>query len=49
MLYEKNFECAGNLSEEIEEIKKAACKDGSVEAGVTTTVDCFAFLTIFCC
>lgn len=49
MLYEKNFECAGNLLEEIEEMKKIAHDEYNVEAAATTTADCHLFLTIYCC
>ena len=49
MLCEKNFEYAGNLLKEIEEIKKMAQDESNIEVAGTTTVICNSFLTIYCC
>lgn len=49
MSCEKNFEYAGNLLKEIEEIRKMAHDESNVEAAATTTVDCSSFMTIYCC
>lgn len=43
------FQCVGDLSEEIREIKKISNIDEVLERGRTTTSDCMLFLTIFCC
>lgn len=42
------MECAGNLSEEMEEIKKLFSDDDMIVYG-TSTRGCNTFLTIYCC
>lgn len=43
------LECAGNLCEEMEEIKKLISEEDSVMVPGTSTRSCATFLTIYCC
>lgn len=43
------MEYAGNLHEEMEEIKKVISEDDSMVPYGTSTRGCAAFLTIYCC
>ncbi len=49
MLCEEKIFYAGNLDEEINEIRKIVSDAEGVDAAVTTTILCEAFLTIHCC
>lgn len=42
-------DCAGNLYEEMEEIKKFISDENSTIPYSTSTRSCAAFLTIYCC
>lgn len=43
------FECAGNLSEELEEMNKSLCEKDVFYGNDTHTRMCGQFLTIYCC
>ncbi|MFR4483917.1 hypothetical protein [Sellimonas intestinalis] len=45
----KNLEFAGDLMAEVQEAQKVCCPDNGIERGRTYTLQCTAFLTIFCC
>lgn len=43
------MKCVGNLSEEMEEIKKLISSDDDTVVYSTSTRGCNTFLTIYCC
>ena len=45
----KHLEFAGDLLVEMQEVQKINCSDNVVDRGRTYTLQCTAFLTIFCC
>lgn len=40
---------AGNLLEEVDEIRKTVLSDEVIEIAMSTTMGCGAVLTIYCC
>lgn len=40
---------AGNLCEEMEELKKTILNNGELEVYASSTKVCMSFLTIYCC
>ena len=49
MLQNLNENYAGNLLEELEELKKMISNEEAVEVSGTSTELCNSFLTIYCC
>lgn len=49
MQKKETLECAGNLFEEMEEMKKLISDEDSTMPYSTSTRLCAAFLTIYCC
>lgn len=43
------LECAGNLYEEMEEVRKLVSDNDEMVPYGTSTRNCSAFLTIYCC